>query len=59
MEDLMISKKIGKNPFAGLFLSTITCVKCGPKEELHRWEVQYDINVEVKPTLYESLNQNF
>ena len=59
IKDLNITKAIGMNPFAGVYLSTITCVKCGPKEEIHRWEVFYDLSLDVKATVYDSLNQYF
>ncbi len=30
IKDLSTNKKIGLNPFAGVYLSTIKCLKCGP-----------------------------
>ncbi len=36
IKDLLITKKIGINPLAGLYQSTITCTKCGPGEALKR-----------------------
>ena len=56
MKELEINKKIGLNPFAGVYLSTITCFKCGPNEKLRRWEIFYDLSLEMKPTIMESLN---
>lgn len=56
IKELSINKNIGHNPFAGAYLSTIKCLKCGPGEELHRWQIYYDISLEVKPTLQEALN---
>lgn len=39
IKDLTLTKKIGINPFAGVYLNTITCTRCGSDEALHRWEV--------------------
>jgi hypothetical protein len=48
---MLAAKNIGMNPFAGIQLSTITCIHCGPKEAIHRWEVSYDFSVDIYPTL--------
>ena len=55
----MVTKRIGVNPFAGIYLSTITCVKCGPSEALHRWEVAYDLSLEMSSSIHISLNKYF
>lgn len=48
IKDLETNKKIGLNPFAGVYLSTIRCIKCGPIHELRRYEVFYDLSLEIK-----------
>lgn len=52
IKDLSTNKKIGLNPFAGVYLSTIKCLRCGSDQELHRWEIFYDLSVEVKSDIY-------
>ena len=59
ISDLLVSKKIGINPFAGVYLSTITCVNCDKDQEIHRWEVAYDLSLQMRPTITEALNQYF
>ena len=44
IRELETNKKIGLNPFAGVYLSTIKCLKCGPTYETHGWEVFYDLS---------------
>jgi len=56
---LVVTKRIGMNPFAGTYLSKITCTKCGPSEALCRWEVSYILSVELGRSLYDSLKQYF
>lgn len=59
IRELSITKKIGINPFAGIYLSSITCMRCGPEEALHRWEVAYDLSLDLAPNIAYSLNQYF
>jgi len=59
LSEMLLSKRIGVNPFGSLQVSTITCLKCGPRDALHRWEVAYDLSVEVMPTIAQSLNAYF
>ncbi|CDW82058.1 oxysterol binding family protein [Stylonychia lemnae] len=58
-KELSTNKKLGLNPFAGVYMSTIQCVNCGPDEAIHRWEVFYDLSVDVKKNIYQSLEQFF
>ncbi len=39
------------NPFAGVYMSKIKCVRCHKKEQIQRWEIHYDLSLEVKDTL--------
>ena len=59
LKELEATKRIGINPLAGVYISTITCLKCGKDEELNRWEVFYGLSLDCKPTLVESLNSYF
>jgi|LauGreDrversion4_2_1035121.scaffolds.fasta_scaffold46819_2 hypothetical protein len=59
MRDLIVSKKIGINPFAGTYNSIITCTKCGPSEALFRLEVSYVLSLDLSPSLEDSLNLYF
>lgn len=59
IKELETNKKIGLNPFAGVYLSTIKCLKCGPEYETHRWEIFYDLSLELKSTLEESISDFF
>lgn len=59
IKELETNKKIGLNPFAGVYLSTLRCLQCGPANETHRWEVFYDLSLELRTTLQESLNEFF
>ncbi|TNV86175.1 hypothetical protein FGO68_gene11281 [Halteria grandinella] len=57
--ELQLTKKIGINPFAGIQLSSITCHRCGPEEALYRWEVAYDLSLDLGPNIITSLNKYF
>jgi hypothetical protein len=34
MKELQLTKKLGINPFAGIYINSITCHRCGPAEAL-------------------------
>jgi hypothetical protein len=59
IKDLEANKNIGLNPFAGVYMSTINCLKCGPQHEVHRWEVCYDLSVDLSMNLENSLREYF
>ena len=59
LKELSTNKNIGMNPFAGVYVSTIRCLKCSPEDSLRRQEVLYDISLEVTRNIEDSLDQYF
>lgn len=59
LKELSTNKNIGMNPFAGVYVSAIKCLKCRPEDELRRQEVFYDLSLEVARTVEDSLDQYF
>jgi len=47
------------NPFAGVYVSTIKCLRCGPRDEIPRHEILYDLSLEITKTIEDSLRQYF